>query len=108
MNANGVLSFRSSFSEHNARRLPLQNRDDIFIAPFWSDINIVRAGAIFYRTSHDTSLLSQVASYINVDESFFPAALFIATWDGVAEFSGDIAVVQRACHVFVILKFVET
>jgi len=73
---------------------PFQSR--ILIALFWDDHDVNIAGQIFYRFSDDSLLVSEVglniSSAFNTD--FTPALVFIATWDGVAAFSGQNDVVS--------------
>ena len=59
------------------------------VAPFFS---VSEVGAeVFYRYTDDETLLDEVTSYIDdaFDSGFYPAVLFIATWNRVMEYAGD-------------------
>lgn len=88
VNANGVISFREPFQSHNPREFPLETMT-VLIAPFWDDINIMRAGQIFFRICNNQDLLFQVGLRIADFDNFDPSVLFIATWNEVTEFNGD-------------------
>lgn len=57
--------------------LPLPS-DEIVIAAFWTDHFITTD--VSYRASDDATFLNQVESYINDEDNFSPASLFICTW----------------------------
>jgi alpha-tectorin len=90
VNTNGLISFLSPITKTYA----LQNYIAIstpFISPFWSDINTLEGGQIYYRESVcscDLNLaktdISNVYSY-----SFNPSRVFIITWDQVAAYNGN-------------------
>ena len=89
MNTNGVLSFRSPFTDFSPDSFPLPLfRDDILIAPFWDDFDVGDGGQILFRLTDDQTLLNEVSSRVNAafDAGFNPEFLLIATWNGVPEF----------------------
>ena len=75
----------SSYNHHNPRALPVnENR---FIAPYWSDTDILGTGQVYYRQTKDSDLLSRATDEI---QRAFPFSqnlnitnLVIATWDAV-------------------------
>lgn len=98
MNSNGILSFRTGFTDFNPVNFPLSsNRDDILIAPFWDDVNINVAGDIFYRFTTNQSLLDEVGGNISkaFEVVFKPVMLFVATWNEVARLSGSSSIVRK-------------
>ena len=87
MNSNGVLSFGSSFTSPSPESF--SSVSNALIAPFWADINENVRGSIYYRSASITSsIVATLDSYI-MDSSFSPSLVFIATWDGVAEYNSD-------------------
>lgn len=88
VNTNGVLSFRSPFFDFVPRPFPLST-NEILIAPFWDDFNVLQGGQILFRQSNDGDLLTQVGTAISdaFMWEFSPTLLFIATWDGVPGFA---------------------
>ncbi len=89
VNTNGVLSFRNGYTGYSPVRFPLSTT--LLIAPYWDDVYTPSFGTIFYRQSADPSVLQTAQDIIrgfNVGQSFTPTALFIATWDHVAECCG--------------------
>ena len=90
MNANGVLSFNTSFSDFSPEDFPLDSdRADRLIALFWEDHDVRHGGQIFYRFAQDVPCLSEVGSEVSdaFGVNFSPTMLFIATWDEVARYS---------------------
>lgn len=98
VNTNGVLSFRSPFTQFSPQRFPLCCTP--LIAPFWDDVNIRRFGNIFYRQTTNATLLQRARNRLQESfpstGNFTPTFLFIATWDRVAEFGGG-SEVTTAC-----------
>ena len=94
MSTNGLLSFGTPFTSHSPELFPFDGQ--VLISPFWADINTGVVGIdtgvqgrIFYRFSSITSSIrNQLGLYIR-DSSFSPSLIFIATWDGVAEFGSN-------------------
>ena len=85
VNSNGVLSFGYSFISSYPEFSGATNNYAL-IAPFWADINTNIRGTIYYRFANITSsIVTTLDSYI-MDSSFSPSLVFIATWDGVAEY----------------------
>ena len=64
------------------------------IAPFWSDINTLVGGQIYYRESFCSCDFIQAQSEIaNIySNTFNPSRLYIITWHQVAAFYGGSAV----------------
>ncbi len=93
VNTNGLLSFGAENIEYTPEPFPITVGR--LIAPFWDDVNIGVSGSIYFRQSSDLSMIQMVQSRlrsINVAQDFTPTALFIATWDHVAEFNRPIDV----------------
>ena len=99
MSSNGLLSFRQSFT--NPEPIPFPLMTEILIAPFWNAVDLRFAGQVSYRFSMDLSLLDAFQVYINESlyVDFSPAFLFIATWDSVPQFNGDLSVVRVYYYV---------
>jgi alpha-tectorin len=90
INTNGLISFLSPISKTYALKnyIPISTP---LISPFWSDINTLEGGQIYYRESScscDLNLaktdISNVYSY-----SFNPSRVYIITWDQVAAYNGN-------------------
>lgn len=96
VNANGVISFRNSFDDFIPNPFPLTSVD-ILIAPFWDDHDVRIEGRILYRFSEEASLLEEVGASVNASFglSFTPTLLFIATWEGVAQFVVNVCMYVR-------------
>jgi len=89
INTNGYVSFLSPI---NKNLLPKQNPISIpLISPFWSDINTVVGGRIYYRESSSASDLNQAKNDIaNIYSTVFnPSRVYIITWDQVAAYDGN-------------------
>ena len=94
VNSNGVLSFGFQLTAPSVRLLS----SDIFIAPFYADINTNIAGRVFYRfATITTSIRDQIRTYI-MDSSFSPSVVLLATWDGVARAGGSSETVSRTMN----------
>ena len=91
VNTNGIVSFRLSFTDFAPRSFPLNNFVPL-IVPFWDDVNIQNFGSIFHRVTSNATLLQrardQLQELFPSSGNFTPNTLFIATWDGVAQFGG--------------------
>ena len=89
-----MLSFGRSFTRYSSFG---SNFDSVssppIIAPFWDDVDIRRAGTIYYRQDFSSSVADQVQQEIYMqfpDVGFFyPSLVFVATWDRVAAFSSS-------------------
>jgi WD40 repeat protein len=93
VNTNGIISFLSPINKN----LPLNNYIPIstpFISPFWSDINTLIGGRIYYRDSSSSSDLYKAKNdIVNVySTTFNPSRVYIITWDQVAAFDGNSSV----------------
>ena len=97
VNANGLISFRSPFSDFSPETLPTDD-NDTFIALYWDDHDVRQAqgpdGGIYYRVSTNFFLLHEVGANISSafgNNSFLPDILLIATWNRVPKFlSGSV------------------
>ena len=87
VSTNGLLSFNRRYTSSSPRLFPLV--EEVLISPFWADININVQGRIFYRFSSITSSIHYKLDLYIADSSFSPSSVFIATWDGVAEYNSD-------------------
>ena len=99
MNSNGILSFRSPFTDFSPDPFPLIFQNNILIAPFWDDFNVNNGGQISFRLSDDQTLLNRVSSRVNAafNTGFSAEFLLIATWNGVPEFGSSNAVMVNLC-----------
>ena len=89
INTNGFLSFLSpSNKQYSPQKYPISIP---LISPFWSDINTLIGGRIYYRESSSPSDLNKAKSDIaNVyATSFNPLRVYITTWDQVAAYGGS-------------------
>lgn len=91
VNTIGVLSFRDTFFAMEPLPFPLSTSDTL-IAPFWivGDFGPQIGGIsakVFYRFSDNLTLFNQVVEYINDENGFTPASLFISTWR-LSQFTG--------------------
>ena len=93
MSSNGILSFDYQFPDFNSQIFPLSDSITPIIAPFWTDINIINGGSIYYRQTSEAGLLQKAenltrSGFPQTAQDFSPVHLFIATWDRVAPFGG--------------------
>ncbi|XP_064121495.1 nidogen-like isoform X2 [Macrobrachium nipponense] len=88
VNINGFVSFLTEIPNFFNVQFPLEYP---IIAPFYSDVDITRAGNIWYRETSDprtvTRAKNELKKYFGVAEGFNPEGIFIVTWDGVGAFS---------------------
>ncbi len=90
VNTNGLISFLAPLNKN----YPINNYIPIsipFISPFWSDINTVVGGQIYYRESSRLSDLNQSKNDIaNIySTKFNPSRVYIITWDQVSAYNGN-------------------
>ena len=82
---NGYISFNDLFLDWSPERLPID--EHLFVAPFWADFSVSRAGKIYYRQTTDPDLLDRATDEIKaafpVPEEFSATSLVITTWDAV-------------------------
>ena len=98
VNENGVISFNEPWQYSYPNRFPTRNfftRTRLAVAPFWSDNDIRRAGAVRYATYHSDestsnkagqALLARVNNYIQTrytEDRFIGNWLLVAHWDHV-------------------------
>lgn len=87
VNNNGYVTFDISLREWNARAFPINGSHRI-IAPLWTDINTLKGGFLWYRTTTNLSILQRGTNEIRtVFPSFvtFSATwMMIVTWEEVA------------------------
>ncbi|NXL40927.1 TECTA protein, partial [Glaucidium brasilianum] len=91
VNNNGVISFDSQVSEYTPDPFPLADGRP-FVTPYWSDVNNVAGGDVFYRQTTDPTLLALVTQNINQyfpDVSYTATWAFVATWDHVAYYGTE-------------------
>ena len=91
MNTNGILSFLQ-FTGFIPQRFPLSIP---LIAPFWHFVGFRRSGNIFFRQTSNATLLQRARDQLQLFPSsgnFTPTTMFIATWDKVAQFGGELQV----------------
>ena len=89
VSTNGYLSFEAPPEVHhhalfNSILIPL-------IAPFWSDFDFRISGTVYYRTSQDSMLLSEIAEAVvssNPEfDGFQPTSCVVVTWSQASLFS---------------------
>ena len=89
VNTNGLISFLEAYSTATLKSFPLTFP---LIAPFWTDIDTLKGGQIYYRESSSSSDLTQ--AQIDISKVYFstfnPTRLYITTWYLVAPYSGPI------------------
>lgn len=96
MNENGVISFENPWKDPYPNRFPTEHywsRQRLVIAPFWSDNDIRKAGAVRYvvyglqvgdETSQGKMLLDIVNQNVQkVDDKFTGRWLLFVHWDHV-------------------------
>ena len=95
MNTNGVTSFGQSYTSPSLGGSDFDfTSSPPIIAPFWDDINILNGGMIYYRQEFSSivaNLIQQEVSsqFPEVDLTFYPTLVFVATWDRVAAFDSS-------------------
>ena len=108
VSTNGLLSFNRSYTS-GPREFRLVS--DVIIAPYWADFEEgIRGGQISYRFSTSSSIRNLLRLYIT-DSSFTPSVVFIATWNGVAEFNTpgfDVSAIHHYyCTIILSISFVS-
>ncbi len=97
VNENGVISFENPWKYYLPKQFPTSNfaiKNALALAPFWSDNDIRKEGAVRYTTYNPTtdkytnggSLLKLVNDNIHAlqgETSFAGSWMLIAHWDGV-------------------------
>ena len=96
VNENGVISFDRPWRYPYPDRFPTKHywsRQELAIAPFWSDNDIRKAGAVRYvaygsragdKTTKGEMMLHKVNQYVKrADEEFTGKWLLVAHWDHV-------------------------
>ncbi|XP_053307396.1 alpha-tectorin-like [Spea bombifrons] len=91
INSNGLLQLNYDASLQKPRDLPLTN-GEAFIAPFWADMDLFKAGVMYYRQDTNVELLeratSDITSYFS-NTTFSAQWVLVATWDKVASYYYD-------------------
>ena len=90
------MSFGGPFHDYFGPPFPDQVYRVPVIAPFFDDSDTSIAGEVFYRYTANETLLDSVTSCIDdaYGSGFNASVLFIATWNGVAEYEGSSSVVK--------------
>ena len=64
------------------------------IAPYWTDVDTIGTGQIFFRQTTDPSLLARASSEIKaaypLSQNIAITSLFIVTWDAVGYYNNEI------------------
>jgi len=88
INTNGLISFENGVSQYSPIQFPLQSV--IGVSPYWTDINTLTGGDVFYREVLDPNLLSQFATEIRRAfpslYNFRPTWAYMSTWYQVAAY----------------------
>lgn len=108
VNANGVLSFRATFSDFSPDPFPLGTGQPPLIALYWDDHDVRDVGEIFFRTTQNLPLLNEVKNRISeiFSTSFTPTRLLIVTWDGAMAFSSGSIVRFHSFIIAVTVSFI--
>ncbi|XP_075046036.1 alpha-tectorin-like [Mixophyes fleayi] len=88
VNNNGLISFDNAVSHYTPAAFPLTN-GEIFVTPFWADVDNNRGGSIYYRETNDPDVLQKITGDMDKhlpDEHYIAKWAFIATWDKVGYF----------------------
>ena len=84
INENGILSFRSTFSDTFIQEFDSFSRFTPLIAPFWTDLDQNRfGGRILFRVTQDVSTLERAGNLTGQqfpDLDFAPTDVVIVTW----------------------------
>ncbi|KXJ29880.1 Sushi, nidogen and EGF-like domain-containing protein 1 [Exaiptasia diaphana] len=85
VNINGVITFKNSFSNYVPKRFPFD--DTVMIAPFWTDVDTRKGGAVWYRQNTSKNALKVASTDVRKAFPEFPRFLaiwmFVATWEKV-------------------------
>ena len=86
VNTNGVISFLEPVETFTPEPFPVAD-DARMIAPFWSDVDTLKGGTVWYRETTEIDLLERATVEI---KTYFPnffrfkaSWIFIATWESV-------------------------
>lgn len=89
VNNNGDITFAKPLRQYTSNRFPINGSHKI-IAPFWTDIDTINGGSLWYRTTTNKSVLQRGS---NETRALFPeftdfsaSWMMIVTWDDVAAF----------------------
>ncbi|XP_015246646.1 PREDICTED: uncharacterized protein LOC107095171 [Cyprinodon variegatus] len=88
VNHNGHLTFDEPWHSYSPEKFPMDEDRDI-IAPFWTDLNNILGGNIYYVQYTNGAILQQVTQDINLyfpELNFHANWIFIATWHKVPYF----------------------
>lgn len=86
VNNNGDLSFGDPWLAFTPTAFPTSSIP--LVAPFQADVDTRGTGTVWYRLTHDASLLAKAVNDIPTSSgTFSPQWLFIATWDHVGYFN---------------------
>lgn len=92
VNNNGLVSFLREVSQFTPVAFPIAG-DRRVVAPFWADVDNRRAGRVFYRESHEPSILRRASAEVKTYFSEFPdfnaTWVLISTWHQVTFFGGN-------------------
>ncbi|XP_020488730.2 sushi, nidogen and EGF-like domain-containing protein 1 isoform X1 [Labrus bergylta] len=92
VNNNGLVSFLREVSQFTPVAFPIAG-DRRVVAPFWADVDNRRAGRVFYRESHEPSILrrasGEVKTYFSEFPNFNATWVLISTWHQVTFFGGN-------------------
>ncbi|KAM9299507.1 alpha-tectorin-like [Gastrophryne carolinensis] len=85
VNNNGVISFNTAVSQYTPDAFPLTD-GQVFVTPFWADVDVELGGTVYYRETRDPALLERITTDMkkHLPELSFEATwAFIATWHDV-------------------------
>ncbi|XP_034295400.1 sushi, nidogen and EGF-like domain-containing protein 1 isoform X1 [Pantherophis guttatus] len=93
VNNNGIISFLKEVSQFTPVAFPISN-DRRVVAAFWADVDNRRSGQVYYRETTDQAILERatkdIAKYFPEFPEFSAQWIFIATWNKVTFFGGNL------------------
>ncbi len=95
INANGVLSFGSSFPVPTPVSLPLSSH--ALVLPYWADVNLWEGNSdVYFRQTTDSAILDDVTADLhygfNCSGEFQATWALIVTWHNVTYYREDFSV----------------
>ncbi|XP_077312607.1 alpha-tectorin-like [Lithobates pipiens] len=82
---NGVISFNTAVSQYTPDKFPLTD-GQVFITPFWGDVDNELGGEVYYRETKDPAILQRITSDMakHLPQLHYAAKwAYIATWHDV-------------------------
>ncbi|KAL7990822.1 hypothetical protein Chor_014252 [Crotalus horridus] len=93
VNNNGIISFLKEVSQFTPVAFPISN-DRRVVAAFWADVDNRHSGQVYYRETTNHAVLERatkdIAQYFPEFPEFSAQWIFIATWNKVTFFGGNL------------------